>query len=1019
MAIHFRSQIVNQEIKGTVIDASELGWCCDGSSTTQKTRANCQGYPFILGALNGNQCAATNANCPSSFTGLIPGACCYWKNVNGDYTQQCTLVINNEQCDALHQGFSEGLQYSFYPGQFCQNDGGSVVCNGVKRVYGDDLTCNPDDSTNCFDPNNILGNCCHNETAGTICSITTKPECGNGVWSPPKNGVIMSCVDKAPCDGVYFSKSYKVPTTDIDEIKGATSVIEKLPQIGDYYQGGVFVGIFNPGTPINSDGGSEIFGNASTGNASIYRARGDGVGNKRAGWVLIADLEDHIADAGYTGINLFDNISFAETPSTALDTFASSAYDGLYNTVNNTSSLYSSIKQYTSNGFNDWYLPSQDELALYCNNIKPDTQLYNNYKILEGTYLTSTLFSLGNQRQFNSTYFNYTQQITSFNYGQVNLLPVTEKAKIKLFRRIYLGPEIIISNTRDIIDCDVCLKKAADERNDAMKVVAKQYEDLQKWIKGIKPNCVVGPNDDEDKCDISCKKADGGGVIPGYPKTPYCCLQDIFNHIGDELWKATGIPGLIEQIQAIGNTEWGNGDTYKNWLKGVTEFGILVTTLVETITGQAIGKVGEFVYGFPLRSYNTTAFGFRDVNGELYGGHTPSIQTIGKDGQVFQRAQDSFDIYAFNKMCLGGEFGSEMERLGLIRTLKDIENNRVEVIITTEGLKELSNLALTDQPITRAGNIKIKNTGSFGTSYQQQYKEALDYVSNSSMMRQYYPERPGEISAKKVLQYVSAESGPAVRFNPNRPINPTTGFRMEPAERSIADIVSAAWAWGKGENSTVGGILRGARLTSGALFSSLRSGAVWLKLLSGIAGIVGPIFLEAIANLLIEFAFCKDEADAYIRQETTRLFGQQDCRDKNGVCKDPDKLPPVPPPPMPDVNSYCRCQGCPEPEKWRKCVGESGIIQLKWIEAVKRCCANPECKPPKVKSPPKICLNIQNLDDPRKKNITPIETNPDGTPKYPQQPYDYPLPERTVPGRYLPVPVIIPGGGFYPPPVIR
>jgi hypothetical protein len=122
---------------------------------------------------------------------------------------------------------------------------------------------------------------------------------------------------------------------------------------------------------------------------------------------------------------------------------------------------------------------------------------------------------------------------------------------------------------------------------------------------------------------------------------------------------------------------------------------------------------------------------------------------------------------------------------------------------------------------------------------------------------------------------------------------------------------------------------------------------------------------------------------------------------------------------MPDVNSYCRCQGCPEPEKWRKCVGESGIIQLKWIEAVKRCCANPECKPPKVKSPPKICLNIQNLDDPRKKNITPIETNPDGTPKYPQQPYEYPLPDRIEPGRYLPVPVIIPGGGFYPPPEIR
>ena len=39
-------------------------------------------------------------------------------------------------------------------------------------------------------------------------------------------------------------------------------------------------------------------------------------------------------------------------------------------------------------------------------------------------------------------------------------------------------------------------------------------------------------------------------------------------------------------------------------------------------------------------------------------------------------------------------------------------------------------------------------------------------------------------------------------------------------------------------------------------------------------------------------------------------------------------------------------------------------------------------------------MNIQYLDDPRKKNIPPIETNPDGTPKYPKQPYDYPLPSR-------------------------
>jgi len=494
MAIHFRSQIVNQEIKGTVIDASKLGWCCDGSSTTQKTRANCQGYPFILNATDANQCAATNANCPNNFTGVIPGACCYWKLVNGNYVQECASAESYEACGNLHQGFDEGLQYSFYPGQYCQNDGGSVVCNGVKRVYGDDTNCNPDDSTDCFDANNLLGNCCHNPLEGRICSITTKPECGNGVWSPPKNGAVMSCINGAPCNGVYFSGPLNYPTTTtIEQVTNSTSEIEKLPQIGDYYQGGIFVGIFNPGTPINSDGGSVVYGNASTGNASDYRARA-GIGYGRTGWILIADLEDHVVDSNYTGINLFDNIPFMSS-NIIPDSFVSSTYDGLYNTIENAFneynfkeySLYNKIRSYSSNGFTDWYLPSQDELALYFKNIKLDTQLFNGYSIPEGSYLSSTLFSLGNQRKFNDTYFNYTQQATTDSYGKVNLLPVTEKAKIKLFRRIYLGPEI--SNTLEPENCTNCLRKALDLYLKGVAAEEKSYRDHERMInQGIDEN---------------------------------------------------------------------------------------------------------------------------------------------------------------------------------------------------------------------------------------------------------------------------------------------------------------------------------------------------------------------------------------------------------------------------------------------------------------------------------------------------------------------------------------------------
>jgi hypothetical protein len=431
MSIQFRSRISAQYNPPVISNSATSGWCCDSSAQT--TKAQCEsinGY-FIPNGIDSSECP-TKANCSVGLQAISNGACCYWSKTDGQYIQYCGDVESQLECINLNEGSSEGLRYAFYPGRTCIASGGDIVCNSVD-VKTEDVTplCEPNDSSNCFNQDRLIGNCCtQNSNGDADCSLVAKSDC-YGFWSGPVQG-IRSCVDASPCSGVYFSgisgATLETARASLSQITTSTNLIEKIPSVGAFYQGGLFVGIFNPGSPVNP-AGSLVYGNQNTGTALNYNARGTGIGTKEKSWVLIAS----VADFGEYGYN---------SEGEPLKQINTSYYDGLYNTydvdIANNNTLLNQIKNYKINGFNDWYLPSQDELALFFKNISSDFTATGWYPLTKEQYMSSSAFYVNGNQQFNDRMFMVSQMADSTNYGKTNATYRYNLLGVRLFRRIYL-----------------------------------------------------------------------------------------------------------------------------------------------------------------------------------------------------------------------------------------------------------------------------------------------------------------------------------------------------------------------------------------------------------------------------------------------------------------------------------------------------------------------------------------------------------------------------------------------------
>ena len=417
----------------------ETGVCCVYNALTRALETTQNGVTFCYcsqsnypGKLVSYEKSGTI--CPSIKVSFAPesGACCYWKSSGDSYINTCETVANYETCKLLHEGASEGLKFSFYLGDSCIYDGGNIVCNAGKGLTETEKANNPDCKTDtvddCLAQQNILGNCCTLLDNGTRqCSITTEGLC-SGFWS--YLGSVKGCSGSTLCSGVYFPEKsgteYYPTTASISTITNSGNPIEKIPTEPKLYQGGLYVGIFEPGSTINVSG-SMVYGNTTTGDPKQYKARGTGPGTRNKRWILIAAPYD-------------TNISTSSILDPEKDT---SFYDGFYTTNTKNTNYYSDIRNVDINGFSDWYIPSQDELAFFFNTIASSFSISGYTPLKENYYLTSTNYGVGSTNKLTKIadkYFVYTQSAISSQYGKVILMPHDNlNCKVRLFRRIYLG----------------------------------------------------------------------------------------------------------------------------------------------------------------------------------------------------------------------------------------------------------------------------------------------------------------------------------------------------------------------------------------------------------------------------------------------------------------------------------------------------------------------------------------------------------------------------------------------------
>lgn len=340
---------------------------------------------------------------------------------------------NNEYCFAVDETDKfvkmSSQNFDFYGEPFssvtpvislsCYNN----YCLSV--VQPDETICN----------NQLLGSCCTCTEDITNCIQTTQGNCielggdftSGGICCNQNN--TENCVD---CSNISNCGNYSIlPSVRVD-------VESDLPEELSYYKDGLYVGVFEPGAPINPEG-STVFGNPTSGKAYEYKPNVFGYGTTMKKWAIIISPNDY--DLEYI-------ISDTENK----EIIPASLYDGFWNTYGDGNEYFgiqgSSMEKLRENSrISGWYLPSKNELEFINKKLVHGFFIPEVFKSLSSSiYLSSTpyfkvdsdtKFNLDNQVFENQT-FMYGQNFAKIDYGNIYLVPRTKKVSVRLIKRIEL-----------------------------------------------------------------------------------------------------------------------------------------------------------------------------------------------------------------------------------------------------------------------------------------------------------------------------------------------------------------------------------------------------------------------------------------------------------------------------------------------------------------------------------------------------------------------------------------------------
>ena len=346
----------------------------------------------------------------------VPAACCHGTTTD----VECDNVCTAKEC-----------------ADFVAVTGGSSVYYG-DEVGGDGALCDWEYIT---DPA-ACGSAVNNPLSAHDSSRTPEENARNRNYPcfelTTNNSVLeYNCAQKTPAE-CYNSKGYQYPSgddnfyscSDVSSLmyppkrgRGSLRVSPPtisssvtLPSIGGHFQGGIYMGTFMPGNPINTKG-SDIT-RRSGDVLETVKARGSGKGTNKKKWALIYSYRpygSHPAEQLPTSSIIYDNKIAMNTFSESALEAPTSFYDGFFNTYGDGgsyggyySSLFEDIRSMVFNGFNDWYVPSIDELSL----------VYSNYLTYITNLQTGKISNISNSIfGFSRPSFDYKNMMSSSLYS--------------------------------------------------------------------------------------------------------------------------------------------------------------------------------------------------------------------------------------------------------------------------------------------------------------------------------------------------------------------------------------------------------------------------------------------------------------------------------------------------------------------------------------------------------------------------------------------------------------------------